>query len=260
VTQTTISTSASPEDSIKPLDSATMSTLTDQNCERLFQVWKEGKRDAATADEFKKRFFNENLKAAEDLRIYMSWWTQHTKPQPLHIPRAEMYIQIILGTNFTCNSGISHVTSLLDLPISPYIAIGTFAEVAYRLAPNSRVLVEDRAPDCGSIGEATLLPSTFLGFNFEIEQSSMVNRLSQVKEESFSEQVDALAKLDDTQTTSFPFFQLGHLEYFPRDPKHLSENDLFSDECEDAGFGVGKVTEHRWSRECIHLLQLPTTE
>jgi hypothetical protein len=67
----------------------------------------------------------------------------------------------------------------------------------------------------------------------------MVNRLSQVKEDSFSEQVDALAKSDDTQITGFPFFQLGHLEYFPRDPKHLSQNDLFSEEWEDAGFGVG---------------------
>jgi hypothetical protein len=169
----------------------------------------------------------------------MSWWTQHTKPQPLHIPKAEEYIQIILGTNFTCNSGISHVTSLLDLPVSPYIAIGTFADVAYRLVPNPRVLVEDNAHDSGSIGEATLLPSTFVGFNFELEQSSMMNRLSQVKEDSFSEQVDALAKSDDTQITGFPFFQLGHLEYFPRDPKHLNENDLFSEEWEDAGFGVG---------------------
>jgi hypothetical protein len=163
----------------------------------------------------------------------MYWWTQYTKPQPLHSPKAEEYIQIILGTNFTCNSAISHVASLLDLPVSPYIAVGTFADVAYRLIPNPRVLVKDKTSACGSIGLATPLPSIFLGINFNID------RRPEDKEDIISRQGDASAYSVDTHITGFPFFQLGHLEYFPRDPKHFNKSNLFSNEWEDAGFGVG---------------------
>jgi hypothetical protein len=105
-----------------------MSPLTDTDCTRLFQTWEDGlkaAKDSTAAKAFKLRFFD-SFKSAEDVQTDMHWWTQRTKPQPLLIPEADEYGSTILRSNFTRSGDIAHITTLLDLPASPYIPLGSF--------------------------------------------------------------------------------------------------------------------------------------
>jgi hypothetical protein len=112
------------------------------------QAWEDGlkaAKDPTSAKAFKVHFFD-SFKSAEDLQTYMRWWTQCKSPPPLLIPEADDYISTIMRTNFTRSGDIAHVTTILDLPASPYIPVGSFKGFHYRLLPHSRVLIEGKAP------------------------------------------------------------------------------------------------------------------
>jgi hypothetical protein len=167
----------------------------------------------------------------------MHWWTQRTKPQSLLIPEADEYISTILRSNCTRSGDIAHITTLLDLPASPYIPVGSFKGFHYRLLPNSRVLDEDKAPltHASKDEEGELLPPTFLGVSFNVMPSNTGTQRS--RKNNMSEESNASANSDDAHTSGFAFFQLGHMQYFPGNIQ--SKSDLVSNKWKDTGFAVG---------------------
>jgi hypothetical protein len=103
-------------------------------------------KGSTNVQEFRKQFFAKSFDTREALKEYMIWRATQTMPQPPHIPKAEECIATTQRTNFTHKTDIANITSLLDLPASPYIPLGSFKGVLYRLIPDTGGLVETKAP------------------------------------------------------------------------------------------------------------------
>lgn len=152
------------------------------------------------------------------------------------VPSTKDYLDTINTTNFSNAGQIQKLARILSTPRAPYIPLGNFQGLPFRLVPHTRVLRSDLPsprkglPLCDG---GRMLPHSFLAVRPKVSPMvygtpyERVGKRNHVSSEFITEEEDF-----------FVFHQLGLMEHSSRPLEELSEQDRSHEDWLSPGFAV----------------------